>query len=97
MSIIRLIYVRVAPEEVEHAETIWKKECAPLMIQQKGCISEKLLRAEDEPGAYISYSEWETEQDVENYRNSEAHREIVAHARALKGAQADVKLYRLVN
>jgi heme-degrading monooxygenase HmoA len=97
MSVIRLIYVRVDPSEAEHAETIWKKECAPLMIQQKGCISEKLLRAEDEPGAYISYSEWESHEDVETYRNSEAHREIVTHARGLKGAQADVKMYRLVH
>jgi len=97
MSVVRLIYVQVDPSEVDHAERIWKTECAPLMIQQKGCISEKLLRAADEPGAYISYSEWESEQDVENYRNSDAHREIVAHARGLKGAQAEVKLYRLVN
>ncbi len=32
------------------------------MISQKGCISEKLLRARDR-GEFISYSEWETEAD----------------------------------
>ena len=30
------------------------------MIQQKGCLSEKLLKCRDRPGEYISYSEWDS-------------------------------------
>jgi heme-degrading monooxygenase HmoA len=65
------------------------------MIQQKGCISEKLLRCR---GAHelISYSEWDSEADIDLYSASDAHKEIVAHARGLKGAKAEVKLYDLV-
>ena len=37
MSIIRLIHIKIDPSEKENAERIWKTECAPLMIQQKGC------------------------------------------------------------
>jgi heme-degrading monooxygenase HmoA len=44
----------------------------------------------------ISYSEWATEADIELYRNSNAHKEIVKHARSLKGSKAVVKLYDLV-
>ena len=95
MSIIRLIHIQLDPSENEKAEQVWKTECAPLMIQQKGCISEKLLRAKA-AGEFISYSEWESEAAIEAYRNSQAHHEIVRHARALKGAQAEVKLYNLV-
>jgi heme-degrading monooxygenase HmoA len=95
MSIIRLIHIRIDPSATAEAERVWKKECAPLMIQQKGCLSEKLLRGHD-AGEFISYSEWESEADIERYRNSEAHKEIVSHARALKGAKAEVKLYDLV-
>jgi len=95
MSIIRLIHIRIDPSEAEHAMQVWKKECAPLMIQQKGCISEKLLRCRD-VHEFISYSEWEAEADIETYRNSDAHKEIVRHTRGLKGAQAEVKLYDLV-
>ena len=51
---------------------VWKTECAPLMIQQKGCISEKLLRCR-EAHELISYSEWGTEADIDVYRNSDAH------------------------
>ena len=63
--------------------------------QQKGCLSEKLLRCRDAP-EFISYSEWESEAVIEVYRNSDAHKEIVRHTRGLKGAKAKVKLYDLV-
>jgi heme-degrading monooxygenase HmoA len=92
MSIIRLIHIKIDPSETETAERIWKTECATLMISQKGCISEKLLRAR-ERGEFISYSEWETEADIERYTNSAAHKQIVSHTRA----SAVVKLYDLVN
>ena len=66
------------------------------MIQQKGCISEKLLRCR-EAHELISYSEsGDSEADIETYRRSDAHQQIVRHARSLKGSKADVKLYDLV-
>jgi len=65
------------------------------LIQQKGCVSEKLLRCRDAP-EFISYSEWEGEAAIEAYRNSDAHKEIVRHTRGLKRAKAEVKLYDLV-
>ena len=95
MSIIRLIHIRIDPSETEKAERVWKTECAPLMIQQKGCLSEKLLRGR-EGGEFISYSEWDSETAIAAYTNSDAHKEIVRHARALKGSKAVVKLYELV-
>jgi heme-degrading monooxygenase HmoA len=95
MSIIRLIHITIDPSEIESALRVWKSECAPLMIQQKGCISEKLLRCR-ETHELISYSEWASEADIELYRVSDAHQEIVRHARGLKGAKAEVKLYDLV-
>jgi heme-degrading monooxygenase HmoA len=95
MSIIRLIHIKIDPSDTAGAERVWKTECAPLMIQQKGCLSEKLLRGR-EPGEFISYSEWESEADIERYSKSGAHKEIVGHTRGLKGASAAVKLYDLV-
>jgi heme-degrading monooxygenase HmoA len=95
MSIIRLIHIQLDPSENEKAEQVWKTECAPLMIQQKGCLSEKLLRAKA-AGEFISYSEWESEQDIERYMKSDAHKEIVRHSRGLKGTKVVVKLYDLV-
>jgi heme-degrading monooxygenase HmoA len=95
MSIIRLIHIKIDPSEIEKATRIWKTECASLMIRQKGCVSEKLLRCRDAP-EFISYSEWDSDAAIEAYRNSDAHKEIVRHTRGLKGAKAEVKLYELV-
>jgi heme-degrading monooxygenase HmoA len=36
------------------------------MIQQKGCISKKLLRCRD-ANEFISYSEWNSEADIATY------------------------------
>jgi heme-degrading monooxygenase HmoA len=96
MSIVRLIHIKIHPSETENAMQVWKQECAPPMIKQQGCISEKLLRCRD-AHEFISYSEWESEADIDRYRDSDAHKEIVRHARALKGSKAEVKLYDLVN
>jgi heme-degrading monooxygenase HmoA len=82
MSITRLIYITIDPSETDRAMQVWKKECAPLMIQQKGCISERLLRSRD-AHEFISCSEWESEVDIE-------------HTRGLKGAKAQVRLYEAV-
>jgi heme-degrading monooxygenase HmoA len=96
MSIIRLIHIKVKLSEAAQAEGIWKKDCAPLMIKQKGCLSEKLLKCEDAAGEYISYSEWESQADIDRYRDSGDHDKIRRDSRDLQGAQAVVKRYTVV-
>lgn len=97
MAIVRLIYVAVKPEETEHAEKVWKHHCAPLMIQQPGCMSEELLKCKDAPGEYISYSEWDTEEAIERYLLSAAHAEIKRNARTLQQQRpVTVKRYEIV-
>lgn len=96
MSVIRLIHIKVAPAEIERAKEVWRTECSPLMIRQKGCNSEMLLHCRNEPSEFISYSEWNSEADIEEYRTSDAHKKIVAHSRGLEGASAAVKIYDAV-
>src|SRR5919198_128407 len=50
MPIARLIYVSVAPDQMTEAERVWKQDCAPLMIQAPGCLSEELLKCIDTAG-----------------------------------------------
>ena len=90
MPVARLIYVTVNPDQMAEAERIWKQECAPLMIQQPGCLSEELLKCIDTPGEYISYSEWEDQESIERYAASEAHEEIRRHTRGLQGGSRPV-------
>ena len=91
MPIVRLIFVTVKPDQVNDAIGLWKNHCAPLMIQQPGCLSEELLECTDAPGEFISYSEWESQASIDKYRKSDAHAEIQKHARSLHGGQASVK------
>lgn len=95
MPIVRLIYVTVKEDQVKQAIELWKNHCAPLMIQQSGCLSEKLLECVDAPGEFISYSEWDSQESIDKYRSSDAHAEIQRHARGLQGGRATVKRYEV--
>lgn len=97
MSIVRLIFVRVDPADVDEAERLWKQECAPLMIKQEGCLSEELLKSMDVPGEFVSYAVWENQKNIDRYLASSDHQSIKSHARGLRNVQApEVKNYMLV-
>jgi heme-degrading monooxygenase HmoA len=95
MAIARMIYVTVKADQAAEAERTWKEHCAPLMIREPGCLSEKLLVCTDNPGELISYSEWEDEESIERYRRGQTHEEIKKHARHLAGGRPVVKRYAL--
>ena len=97
MAIVRMIFVRVKPEDGDAAEKLWKQECAPLMIRQQGCLSEELLKSIDVPGEYISYSVWENQEAIDRYRAGADHAEIKRHGARLKTEEAPTeKEYHLV-
>ncbi len=97
MSIVRLIFVKVRAVDVPKAERVWKKECAPLMIKQKGCLSEELLKSIDVPGELISYAVWDNQKSVDRYLAGADHQEIKKHARGLQTKDLPVvKSYKLV-
>jgi heme-degrading monooxygenase HmoA len=97
MAVARLIYVAVDPAQEQEAERLWKQDCAPLMIQQDGCISEELLKCSDQPGEYISYSEWQDAGAIKRYESSDAHHQIEEHTKRLKVKEPPVtKQYELV-
>lgn len=95
MPIVRMIYVTVQSNQINEAIKLWKDHCAPLMISQSGCLSEKLLECVDEPGQFISYAEWDSQESIDKYRASAAHSEIQKHARGLQGGRATVKRYEI--
>ena len=96
MAIARLIYVSVDPGQSKEAERLWKDDCAPLMIKQPGCLSERLLKCVDTPGEYISYSEWDEQASIDKYLESDAHEEIRRHTRGLQGgSRPQVKRYEV--
>ena len=93
--ITRMIYVKVAPEQIKEALEDWKNVCAPLMISQPGCLSEELLACNEEQDEFISVSNWESMEAINAYRTSEAHEKIKHNTRGIK-AQVTVKTYKVI-
>ena len=54
----------------------------------EGCSHLQLLRDRREPNVYVTYSHWESERHLENYRNSELFRTVWGETRALFGKPA---------
>jgi quinol monooxygenase YgiN len=96
MPIIRLIYTTFPADQAAEAEKDWREECAPLMIRQAGCEMEKLLRSSDNPGEYVSYSEWADNTSIDRYLASEDHQEIKRRTSGIKDATVVVKTYVVV-
>ena len=95
--ITRMILVTVPKGKAAEAERIWKTECAPVMIQQPGCLSEQFLRSRDNPGEMISLQTWQDQQSIDQYRAGAGHQEILKHTRGLMGvSKVDVKNYDVV-
>ncbi len=92
--IARMIYVKVAPEQIDEAIEDWKKVCAPIMISQPGCLSEELLACNEEPDEFISLSNWESMEAIAAYRTSEAHEKVKHGTRGIK-AEVVVKTYKV--
>jgi heme-degrading monooxygenase HmoA len=95
--ITRMIFVTVPTEKAGEAEKMWKQQCAPLMIKSPGCVSEEFLRGRENPGEFISLSSWESQQAIDKYRASDAHKEIQKHTRGLMSvSKVQVKTYEVI-
>ena len=95
MTITRLIYITIDPADTDRAMQVWKKECAPLMIQQKGCISDGCCAAATRTSSSHARN-GNPSPTSRCTRTASAHEEIVRHTRGLKGAKAQVRLYEAV-
>jgi len=93
MAIVRMIVTTVPVGMASQAERNWREKCGPLMIKQKGCLSERMLRAKSNPGEYVSYAEWDSEDSIRAYLNSADHQEIKRHNTNIAGAKVVVKEY----
>jgi len=92
--IARMIFVKVAPDQIDQAIEEWKNVCAPLMISQPGCLSEELLECNENPNEFISVSNWESMEAIQAYRTSEAHEKVKHGTRGIK-AEVVVKTYKV--
>jgi len=94
--IIRHVIVQAPVTRSGEIERLWKRDCAPLMIQQPGCVREELLRCLDDPSEFVSVAEWASQDAIDRYLASPAHEQIKTLTRGITGAAATVKTYAMV-
>jgi quinol monooxygenase YgiN len=73
--IIRIVRMTFQPEC--RAEFLLKFEMwRPRIASVKGCRSLKLLEDVDNPNVFCTFSEWDSQQDLDNYRKSDIFAEV---------------------
>ena len=95
-NIVRFIVVKATPDKASEIERLWNQDCGPLMRKISGCLREELLSCVEEPGEYISISEWKDQKAIDAYLASPEHQAIKRHTRGVTGMAATVKTYTLV-
>lgn len=68
--LVRIVVMTFEEDKVNEFLTLFDR-CAQYIRNQKGCTKLELHRDVHLPNRFYTYSIWNSEQDLENYRNSE--------------------------
>lgn len=68
--IIRIVRMYFKPEEINNFLEIFN-QVEPKISSFKGCIKVKLLSDFENPNCLLTYSEWNSNEDLQLYRSSE--------------------------
>ncbi|CAM1367019.1 Antibiotic biosynthesis monooxygenase [Tenacibaculum litoreum] len=79
---VRIVKMSFQPEKIEEFLNNFnsKKE---FIRNSPGCRLLELYRDKTNPNIFFTYSYWSTEQDLENYRNSELFKGVWAQTKVL--------------
>jgi len=74
---VRIVKMSFLPEKVTTFLVVFNEKKA-FIRNSSGCTLLELYRDKTNPNVFFTYSYWETEQDLENYRNSTLFKEVWA-------------------
>lgn len=80
--IIRIVKLSFQPEEVDNFLTIFHTS-KDLIRATQGCLRLELLQQANQSNILSTYSWWQSEQDLENYRHSELFKTTWAKTKPL--------------
>ncbi|MBL4707712.1 MAG: antibiotic biosynthesis monooxygenase [Flavobacteriales bacterium] len=96
--IVRIVKLTFRTEEIESFKTILEDSKEKIRAFP-GVLYLQMLQASKEPSVFFTYSHWESEQDLENYRHSELFKSTWAKTKPLFSAPAQAwsnnELHRL--
>lgn len=76
------------PEAIDAFKSIFRQSCSKIKAR-KGCRHVECLQDLQRPNVFFTYSEWDSEADLEAYRNSELFAGVWAETKALFTAKAE--------
>lgn len=80
--IIRIVKMQFKPDQIDDFLEIFTKS-HPKIRKYEGCQQLKLVQDVRDSSVFFTISHWETEEALENYRNSELFRSTWAKTRQL--------------
>ena len=80
--ITRIVKLSFKDEFISNFKTIFE-ESKQKILSQKGCLKAEMLQDVNSKNIFFTYSWWETEQDLNNYRNSELFKGVWAKTKIL--------------
>lgn len=88
--IIRIVKMSFKPEKVSEFLKIFD-ESKQLIRNMQGCTHLELLNDVNEKNIFFTYSYWESENDLNNYRNSDVFIKVWTQTKALFIAKAEAR------
>ncbi len=76
------------PENIEDFKTIFKNNWLHIK-GYKGCQHVELLQDKNDPSVFFTYSLWDSEESIENYRNSELFNNVWSATKVLFNAKPE--------
>ena len=80
--IIRIVKLSFHPEYISDFKTIFE-ENKHKIISQKGCNRLKMLKDINDVNVIFTYSWWDSQDDLNNYRNSELFKDVWSKTKIL--------------
>ena len=93
--LIRVVRMTFREDKTEDFLDIFKNSCAKIRGMQ-GCTHLELLQDANEPNVYSTYSIWNSEDDLNNYRRSELFGVVWKQTKALFAAPPVAQSYKKV-
>jgi heme oxygenase (mycobilin-producing) len=78
----RIVKMSFQPDKVEEFKSVFKENWK-LIAGFKGCKHVELLQDRTHPNMFFTFSIWETEEDLNNYRDSDLFTRVWAKTKVL--------------
>lgn len=85
---VRIVKLTFKKENIASFEQIFEQS-KKLIRNVEGCTFLELLQDKDNPNIFFTYSYWQTEENLEHYRNSELFKNIWGKTKILFAERAE--------